>query len=470
MINTKAMARCLIECNFFHNFIKSMIKAIAFLQSALCISIMLLSGFNAKAQINPIKFEEYDLPNGLHVILHKDQSAPNVAVVVHYRVGARDEDPARTGFAHFFEHLMFEATDSYQRASLDKYIQSAGGELNAYTSFDETVYHFEVPSNEIRLPLWIEASRMRTLHVDTIGVETQRGVVKEERKGRYDNSPYGNWFELMFKNLFSSGMYSWTPIGSAQHIDIATIDEFKQFYNNFYQPNNATLVISGDIEAKQVKGFVQEYFGKLPKGNQPVRSNVALKDSPANLYTETVEDNKAQLPGIFIGYRGPKIGEKDAYALSMLMDIVNAGESSRLYQRLVDKDQIAVQASGGFQSLQNAGMIYLVGIVAPGKSVDDVKKAVDEEVEKVIKDGVTDAEFIKAKNIAEVRFIEGKKNALEKARSLAKYHTYFGKASMINTEIKDFMSITKDDLKRVAQKYLNQNQRAILTYMPKQTK
>ena len=177
---------------------------------------------------------------------------------------------------------------------------------------------------------------MRTLHVDTIGVETQRGVVKEERKGRYDNSPYGNWFELMFKNLFSSGMYSWTPIGSAQHIDIATIDEFKQFYNNFYQPNNATLVISGDIEAKQVKEFVQEYFGKLPKGNQPVRSNVALKDSPAKLYTETVEDNKAQLPGIFIGYRGAKIGEKDAYALSMLMDIVNAGESSRLYQRLVD--------------------------------------------------------------------------------------------------------------------------------------
>ncbi len=431
-------------------------------------AISIMNAMQVHAQINPISFEEYTLPNGLHVILHKDISAPNVAVLVHYRVGARDEDPQRTGFAHFFEHLMFEATDHYKRASLDKFIQGAGGELNAYTSFDETVYHFEVPSNEIRLPLWIEASRMRTLHVDSIGVETQRGVVKEERKNRYDNSPYGDWFERTAGKLFNGGLYSWTPIGTAQHIDNASIDEFKQFYNNFYQPNNATLVISGDIDMKQVKGFVKEYFAIIPKGIAPKRSNVVMKDMNPGIVRETIEDPKAQLPAVFMGYRGPKIGEKDAYAMSMLMDIVRSGESSRLYQRLVDKDQIAVQASGGAQNLQHSGMMFMLGVVSPGKTTDEVIKAVDEEIEKVKNEGVTDEEFTKAKNIAEVRFIEGKKNVLEKARSLAQYHTYFGKASMINTEIKDFMSIKKEDLQRVAKKYFTQDSRTILQYMPKQ--
>jgi len=439
--------------------------------SMLSLTIMIAIGILtdlAHAQINPINFEEFTMKNGLHVILHKDVSAPNVAVLVQYRVGARDEDPKRTGFAHFFEHLMFEATDYYKRASLDKLIQGAGGELNAYTSFDETVYHFEVPSNEVRLPLWIEAARMRTLHVDSIGVETQRGVVKEERKSRYDNSPYGDWFERTSGKLFNNGMYSWTPIGSAQHIDNASIEEFKEFYNNFYQPNNATLVVSGDIDVKQVKGFVNEYFGKLLKGPQPKRSDVALKPMAPGVSRETIDDQKAQLPAVFMGYRGPKIGEKDAYAMSMLMDIMRSGESSRLYQRLVDKDQIAVQASGGAQNLQASGMMYGIGIVAPGKTPDDVINAIDEEIEKVKKDGVTDEEFTKAKNIAEVRFIEGKKNVLEKARSLARYHTYFGKASMINTEIKDFMSIKKEDLKRVANQYFTQDSRVILQYMPKQ--
>lgn len=440
---------------------------IPMLSLTIMFALGILTG-QAHAQINPINFEEFTMKNGLHVILHKDVSAPNVAVLVQYRVGARDEDPKRTGFAHFFEHLMFEATDYYKRASLDKLIQGAGGELNAYTSFDETVYHFEVPSNEVRLPLWIEAARMRTLHVDSIGVETQRGVVKEERKNRYDNSPYGDWFERTSSKLFNNGMYSWTPIGSAQHIDNASIQEFKDFYNNFYQPNNATLVVSGDIDVKQVKGFVNEYFGKLPKGPQPKRSDVALKPMSPGVTRETIDDPKAQLPAVFMGYRGPKIGEKDAYAMSMLMDIMRSGESSRLYQRLVDKDQIAVQASGGAQNLQASGMMYGIGIVAPGKTPDEVIKAIDEEIEKVKTDGVTDEEFLKAKNIAEVRFIEGKKNVLEKARSLARYHTYFGKASMINTEIKDFMSIKKEDLKRVANQYFTQDSRVILQYMPKQ--
>ena len=209
----------------------------------------------------PLDFKEYDLPNGLHVILHEDHSAPVVATVVHYKVGSRDEDPARTGFAHFFEHLMFESTDKIERGTVDKMVNGAGGELNAFTSNDQTVYHFVLPSNQVRLGLWIEAQRMRKLQVNSIGVETQRGVVKEERKNRYDNAPYGGWLEKAQKALFEGTPYEWSPIGSAQHIDSASIAEFTAFYNQFYQPNNAILVVSGDFDETMIRETIDAFFG-----------------------------------------------------------------------------------------------------------------------------------------------------------------------------------------------------------------
>lgn len=429
----------------------------------LALAIMTLT---AAAQSNAIRYEEYDLPNGLHVILHQDKSAPVVATVLHYRVGSRDENPQRTGFAHFFEHLMFEATDDIPRATIDKHIEGAGGSLNAYTSFDETVYHFELPANEIKLALWIESERMRKLHVESAGVETQRGVVKEERKNRYENTPYGGWNEKMYKHLFEGGSYSWTPIGSAQHIDNASISEFQEFYNKFYQPNNSTLVIAGDFDPKQVKEFVQAYFGIYPKGAEIKREEFKLPEITGE-YRETVEDNKAQLPAVYIGYRGPKKGHPDSYAIDMLNTILSGGQSSRIYQRLVDKDQVAVQAGSFNQDLQYGGMLVALGIVAPGKSSGDVERAMYEEIEKVKKDGVTDEEFQKAKNTQEDKFIFGKKNVLEKAQALAQYHTYFGKASVINTELENYNKVTKADLQRVAKQYFAADKRVVITYVPK---
>lgn len=433
---------------------------------ALGAAVIGISSIPASAQMNAIKFEEYDLSNGLHVILHQDKSAPVVASVLHYRVGSRDENPQRTGFAHFFEHLMFEATDDIPRATIDKHIEGAGGQLNAYTSFDETVYHFEVPANEIKLALWIESERMRKLHVESKGVETQRDVVKEERKNRYDNSPYGTWFEKMFKNLFGSGSYSWTPIGSAQHIDVATISEFQEFYNKFYQPNNATLVIAGDFDMKATKGYVQEYFGIYSKGAEIKREDFKLPEIQAE-YRESVDDTKAQLPAVYIGYRGPKKGHPDAYAIDMLNTVLAGGQSGRLYQRLVDKDQIAVQSYTFNQDLQYAGMLAAVGIVAPGKTPGSVEKAIYEEIESIQKNGITDQEFQKARNTEEDKFIFGKKNVLEKAQALAKYHTYFGKANEINTEIERYNKVTKADIQRVSKQYFAQDKRVVLTYIPK---
>jgi predicted Zn-dependent peptidase len=412
-----------------------------------------------------VKFTEETLDNGMHVIYSIDKSAPVVSTVVHYKVGSRDEDPERTGFAHFFEHLMFEGTKDIERAHIDKYVNEAGGNLNAHTSFDETVYKFTVPSNQIKLALWIESQRMRHLLVDNTGLETQRGVVKEEKKQRYDNSPYGTWFEKMMSYLFNGGSYAWTPIGQAQHIDFASLEEFKAFYNNFYQPNNATLVIAGDFNIDDAKQYVRDYFGHYPKGKEPKRSEFTLK-SLDQTYTEEVKDKMAQLPALFMGFRGPKMGEKDYYAMQYANQILATGESSRLYRRLVDQEQTAVQAVSNMMGLEKSGAIMFIGIPSVGTEPDVVQKQILEEVKKMINEGITDEEFEKARNILEASFVNGKKNTLEKAMSLARYHTYYGNADLINTEIEKYMDVKKEDVVNVVKKYLNTDNKVVLTYVP----
>lgn len=435
---------------------------------ALIIAIGMISMFttDANTDFKPIKFETETLSNGLQVIYSIDKSAPIVATIVHYKVGSRDENPNLTGFAHFFEHLMFEGTENIPRASIDKYVEESGGWLNAHTSFDETVYKFRMPANEIRLALWIESQRMRGLVVDEIGVETQRGVVKEERKMRNDNTAYGTMFENMTNLLFKGSSYEWNPIGDEQHINQATIEQFRDFYNNFYQPNNAVLTIVGDFKIDDAKKYVRQYFGSIPKGPEPKREPFKLTPITQGA-SKTVEDAKAQLPGVFIGYRGPKLAEKDYYAMSLLGDILGSGKSSRLYQRLVDKDRVAVQAAINPFSLQYSGIVLLIGIPAIGKDSKEVLKTISDEISKIVKNGVTDEELTKAKNITEAQIISSNKTALEKAQSLARYQVYFNDPGVINTELKQFQSVTKEDIINVAKKYLDTESRVVLFYEPK---
>lgn len=418
----------------------------------------------AQPSFYPIRFTEFTLANGLHVIVQRDTSAPVVATVLHYKVGSSNEEPQRTGFAHFFEHLMFEGTEHIPRASIDKYIQQAGGQLNAFTSFDATVYYFELPAHQLPLALWVEAERMRRLRIDSVGVETQRGVVKEERKMRYDNAPYGGWLERMFGRLFTGSPYAWTPIGAAQHIDSARIEEFVHFYSTYYQPNNAVLAIVGDVDPGQVKNLVETYFGSYPKGPEPPSVVFQLSPLPGQ-QRDTVSDPKAPHPAVFIGWRGPKAGDPDAYALEMLMDIVARGESSRLYRRLVDEMQLAVQASAFLYDLRHAGAVLAIGVAAPGKSIGDVEREMLAVIERVKREGVTEAEFQKARNMREARFVMGKKEAREKALSLASYWATFGDANLINTELEHYRRLTREDLQRVAQRYFTED-RVVLTYMP----
>lgn len=418
------------------------------------------------AQYKPLTFTEYDLPNGLHVILHEDHSAPVVATVLHYKVGSRDEDPARTGFAHFFEHLMFESTDKIERASIDKMVNGAGGELNAFTSNDQTVYHFVLPSNQVRLGLWIEAQRMRKLNVNSIGVETQRGVVKEERKNRYDNAPYGGWLEKAQKALYAGTPYEWSPIGSAQHIDSATIAEFKAFYDQFYQPNNAILVVSGDFDEKLVRETIDAYFGGYPRAPEPKRPVVGTLEPLANELRETVNDPKAQLPAVFMAYRSMPQTDADVYAADLLTTILSNGESSRMYRALVDSAQVAVQASVSLFPREYIGMTFCIGIVAPGKNPADVEKGIDAEIERLMSEGVSEEELTKAKNITEMSFVQGRTGVYQKALALSNAFRFDGGTSAINDEMQKYMKVNKDDIKRVAKRMFGGKQRIVLTYLP----
>ncbi len=417
------------------------------------------------AEFYPVKFVRDSLPNGLQIIYNIDKSAPVVATVMHYRVGSHNERIGKTGYAHFFEHLMFEATDNIPRASIDKYIQEAAGTLNAHTSFDETVYYIKLPSHELKLALWIESQRMRRLHVDSIGVETQREVVIEELKMRVDNQPYGTVLNKLCENLWPGTNYGWSVIGYIKDIEKAEIEDFKEFYDTYYHPSNAVLVISGDFEIDEAKKYVRQYFGQY-KDNTPVKKTEFTPPPLEKEYTEKVIDEKAQLPALFIAYRAPKIGSEDYYAFSMLTDILSSGESSRLYRKLIDEEQIAVNSSIMSLPLQYSGAAMFIGIPSPGNDLEDLKEEFEDVIEKVIEDGISSEELQKAKNINAAEFVTDKKNVLSKAESLAMYYSYYNDPSLINNQISKFQSVTVDDIKRVAKKYFDTDKRVILTYLP----
>jgi predicted Zn-dependent peptidase len=417
------------------------------------------------AQVN-IKFVEYTLPNGLHVILHEDHSSPIVAQVVVYHVGSKNENPDRTGFAHFFEHLMFEGSPNIPRGGFFKMVQNAGGELNAFTSFDKTVYFITVPSNELELAMWMESERMMHLKVDSLGIETQRGVIKEERRQSLDNRPYGSVIEQTFSHSYKVHPYRWVPIGSFQYIDRATYDEFYQFYKSFYLPNNACLVIAGDIDVEKTKALVDKYYGEIPKGTKEIYRPAVVEPPQIAEVRDTIYDN-IQLPAVIEAYHMPAQGTKDYYALSMLTTLLSGGESSRLTKRLVDKEKIALEVQSFPFDLEDPSLFLLFGIANFGKSPKDIEASIQDEIQKVRDSLITDNELIKIRNEEETSFIEKNSTEQGKAIELANYHIFFGDANLINSEINKFMAVTKEDLRRVANQYLTEKNRTVLYYLPK---
>lgn len=419
------------------------------------------------AATGTIKFIEYDLPNGLHVILHEDHSTPIVAVTVLYHVGSKNEDPKRTGFAHFFEHLMFEGSENIGRGEYMKLIQNAGGQLNANTSFDRTFYYEVIPSNQLELGLWMEAERMLHSKIDSVGVETQRKVVKEELKQRNENTPYGSILNEAFGHAYTVHPYRWTPGGSPEYINKAAISEFIDFYKTFYVPNNATLSIAGDINVEETKKMIAKYYGSIPKGTKVIPRPTEVEPVKTAEVRDTVLDN-IQLPAVIMAYHIPAQGTPDYYAVNMLSTLLSQGKSSRMQKSIVDKQQKALFAGAFALPSEDPGLALMFGITNMGVSPTDLENAMNEEFEKVKKELISEEEFQKLKNQVENDFVNANTKMAGIAENLANYQVYFKDANLINTEITRFMKVTREDLQKAAQKYLTKENRVVLYYLPKQ--
>lgn len=415
---------------------------------------------------NKIEFEQYKLKNGLNVILHEDHSTPIVAVTVLYHVGSKNENPERTGFAHFFEHLLFEGSENIKRGEYMKIVQSNGGILNANTSFDRTFYFEILPSNQAELGLWLESERMLQSKIDETGVETQREVVKEEYRQRYDNQPYGTFLPEMFKRGFKVHPYNWVPIGSLAHLNEAKIDEFRDFYKTYYVPNNATLSIAGDINKPELKKWIEKYFSEIPIGTKEMNRPKLVEPVKNAEVRDTIYDN-VQLPAVMMGYHTPAQGTPDSYAVSMLAQILSQGKSSRMQKSIVDEQQKAIFVGAFPFPTEDPGMALMFGVTNMGVAIDALEESINKEVEKVQTELISEDEFQKLKNQIESDMISENSKVEGIAENLANYFVYYGDANLINTEISRYMKVTREDIKRVANEYFRKDNRVVLHYLPK---
>ncbi len=430
----------------------------------LTLALLLLGVFSAQAQ--NIEFEEYQLDNGLKVLLHQDKSTPIVAVSVMYHVGSKNEKPDRTGFAHFFEHLLFEGSENIGRGEFFGIIENAGGTNNANTTYDRTFYYEVMPSNHLKTGLWLESERMLHARVDDEGIETQRQVVKEERRQRIDNQPYGSVLEESMKRAYSKHPYQYSVIGSMEHLDAAQEADYKQFYADFYRPDNAILSIAGDIDIAETKKMIDMYFGSIPRGKGEIFRPNIVEPALAGEIRDTIYDN-VQLPAVVQTYRIPAAGTDDYYAVSMLSTLLSQGESSRMYRALVDEQQKAVFAGNFPLDLEDPGVALVFGIANMGVDAKDLEEAIDAEMKKVQTELISEREFQKLRNQTEADFVTANSSVIGVAESLANYEMYYGDANLINTELERYMKVTREDIQRVAKKYFVPSNRVSLYYLPK---
>jgi len=437
-------------------------------KSLIALSSMLMLGGTAHAQ--KVAFEEYDLSNGMHVILHNDPSAPVVITSVMYHVGAKDEQPDRTGFAHFFEHLLFEGTENIKRGEWFKIVTSNGGVNNANTTEDRTYYYEVFPSNNLELGLWMESERMLHPVINQIGVDTQNEVVKEEKRLRYDNSPYGQLIPQVKKYMFTKHPYRWTTIGSMDHLDAAKLEEFQAFNKKFYIPNNSVLIVAGDISnPTQTKEWIEKYFGSIPKGPAIVRQTF-VEDPITQPINATFEDANIQKPMVVAAYRTPSMKTRDARVLDFISTYLSDGKSSKLYKKIVDDKKMALQIGAFSYNQEDYGTYILYGMPQGEFTSKDLIKEVDEEIVKLQSELISENDLQKLKNKYENQYVSGNASVEGIADNLATYYLLYGDVNLINTEIDMYNSITREEIREVAKKYLNPNQRLLLDYVPAKDK
>lgn len=433
------------------------------MKKALLFCLLFCTSIIASAQ--QIEFEEYDLDNGLHVILHQDNSTPIIVTSVLYHVGAKNEAENRTGFAHFFEHLLFEGTQNIKRGEWSKLVTSNGGKNNAYTTDDFTYYYEVFPSNNLELALWMESERMLHPIINEIGVETQNEVVKEEKRQRYDNAPYGNWIFEVRKRMFNNHPYQNIPIGKMEDLDAASLDEFIAFNQKYYIPNNAVLVVAGDFNTKEAKKMIETYFHSIPAGQQIQKKTYEEAPLKAPIEAETYDKN-IQIPALFTAYRTPKKTAREARVLDMISSYLSDGKSSKLYRKLVDEKKMSLQVAAFNMSMEDYGLYVILSIPMGNTELTAIKNEFDTEIEKLQTELISQKDYEKLLNKFESRFVDTNGSLEGIANSLAEYYTLYGDTDLINSEIEIYRSISREEIREVANKFLTPNQRLILNYLP----
>ena len=436
-------------------------------RSILTLASVFLVAFSSNAQ--KVEFEEYDLNNGMHVILHQDNAAPVVTTSVMYHVGAKDEQPDRTGMAHFFEHLLFEGTKNIKKGEWFKLVSSNGGKNNANTTDDRTYYYEVFPSNKLELGLWLESERLLHPIIKQEGVDTQNEVVKEEKRLRVDNQPYGRFLEYVKQNMFKKHPYKGTTIGKMAHLDDATLEEFLAFNKKFYVPNNATLVVAGDIDIASAKKLIEDYFGPIPRGKDIERS-FPEEDPITEAISAKGYDSNIQIPAIMAAYRTPSMKTRDSRVLDMISSYFSSGKSSILYKKLVDTKKMALQVGAINLSQEDYGTYILFGLPQGETKLADIISEIDEEVLKMQTDLISEKAYQKLQNQFENNYVDSNSSVEGIANSLARYNVLYGDTNLINTEIDIYRSITREEIRDAAKKYLNPNQRLILEYLPESAK
>ncbi|OSY87069.1 peptidase M16 [Tenacibaculum holothuriorum] len=437
-------------------------------RSILSLASALLVAFSANAQ--KVEFEEYDLSNGMHVILHKDNSAPVVTVGVMYHVGAKDEVDGKTGMAHFYEHLLFTGTENIGRGEWNKIEAANGGTGNANTNWDRTYYYETFPSNNLELALWMESERLLHPIIDQKAVDTQNEVVKEEKRQRMDNAPYGKIiYGDVYNHIFDKHNYGRPMIGYIKDLDAAKLEEFKAFYNKWYMPNNAVLVVAGDFDTKNAKKMIKDYFEPIPARTLPKREKVVEPERTKEKRVKEYDSN-IQLPAILLAHKTPSMKERDSKVLDVISTILSNGKSSRLYKKLVDGKKKSLNVFSFARNLEDYS-VYNIGAIPLGKtSLDDLIKEMDEEIEKLQTELVSDKDLQKVRNKFENRFVASNSNVQGIANSLARNYMLVGDTNRINKELEIINSITKEEIRDVARKYLAKDRRVVIEYLPEAKK
>jgi zinc protease len=437
--------------------------------TAACLSALVLldAGVTPSAAVRPpkLQYELTSLPNGLTLALSEDHSTPIVHLNLTYHVGSKNEKPGRTGFAHLFEHLMFKGSKNVQPEAHTSMISSVGGQSNAYTTDDETVFWETVPAQYLPMVLWLEADRMATLRIDKDTFTNEREVVKEERRMRVDNQPYGRLNEIIYNQAFTVHPYKHPTIGSMEDLEAASVDDVRDFYRTYYVPSNATLTLVGDFDSNQAIQLVNQYLGRVPKADREVPRDIP-KEPPQTKEKRVTLEQAWPLPAVVVAYHVTYDGHPDSYPLHVAAKVLSDGQSSRIYKKLVYETQMAVAAFGSANLIEDPNLFYAVGIVQPGRSTADVADALIGEMERLKTEPIGERELQRTKNQFARDYILMRESNQQKAQLLAHAIVIHRDVRTADGEFDIFQGITAADVQRVARTYFRAENRLVLTIMP----